>query len=166
MKRIFPVFLVGLMAAALFTTEAQRRAETAQKLPLIYWTQGIETAAALKQAGIESFAAPPESVAAWRNAGFTVSALSPQELSRREKLLIPRIAGRAEVASATRRPWIDSNGWHFIRKPAGKFLYDLIEKGTGKAALAIAEAFAYQADAVLKIDPADAGFIRKRFSST
>ncbi|HMV87302.1 MAG TPA: hypothetical protein PLD20_13500 [Blastocatellia bacterium] len=155
MKRILTAFLIALVAATLFTAEAQRRAEPARKLPLIYWTQGIETAAALKQAGIESFAAPPESVADWRKAGFTVSALSSQELSQREKVLIPRLAGRADVASATRRPWIDSNGWRFLRKPAGKFLYDLTEKGAGKAALAAAEAFAYQADAVLKIDPAD-----------
>ncbi|HMV51607.1 MAG TPA: hypothetical protein PKD31_27950, partial [Blastocatellia bacterium] len=113
MKRILTAFLIALVAATLFTAEAQRRAEPARKLPLIYWTQGIETAAALKQAGIESFAAPPESVADWRKAGFTVSALSSQELSQREKVLIPRLAGRADVASATRRPWIDSNGWRF-----------------------------------------------------
>ncbi|MGH9939509.1 MAG: hypothetical protein ACREAM_24985, partial [Blastocatellia bacterium] len=56
------------------------------------------------------------------------------------------------VASATRRPWIDANGWRFVRNPAGKFYYDLPQ---GKAAMAIAEAFAYKADAILKIDPAD-----------
>ena len=63
-----------------------------------------------------------------------------------------RVAGRADVASATRRPWIDANGWRFARNPAGEFYYDLPQ---GKAAMAIAEAFAYNADAILKIDPAD-----------
>lgn len=158
MKRlrwICAVVMIALTVEVFFTAEAQRRPEPAQRLPLIYWTQGTETAAALKQAGIESLAVPPETAAGWRKAGFTVSALGPLELSRREKLFVPRIAGRADVASATRRPWIDSNGWRFMRKPAGKFLYDLTEKGAGKAALAVAEAFAYQADAVLKIDPAD-----------
>src|SRR5262249_58157163 len=73
-------------------------------------------------------------------------------LNRRKKLLTPRIAGRANVASATRRPWIDANGWQFVRNPAGKFYYDLPQ---GKAAMALAEAFAYKAGAILKIDPAD-----------
>ncbi|MEP7343185.1 MAG: hypothetical protein ABI977_36000 [Acidobacteriota bacterium] len=144
-----------LTAGALFTAEAQRNAETAQRLPIIYWAQGIETAAALKQAGIEQIAAPPENLDAWRKAGFNVIAISQPELERREKLLAPRTAGRADVASATRRPWIDSNGWRFVRESAGKFYYNLTEKGVGRAALAAAEAFAYQADAILKIDPAD-----------
>jgi hypothetical protein len=152
---ICAVFLLALTVGTLFPAEAQRRAQAAQRLPVIYWTQGIETATALKQAGIERIAAPPEKVDEWRKAGFNISGLSQQELSRREKLLVPRVAGRADVASATRRPWIDNNGWRFVRSPAGKFLYDLTEKGTGKAALAAAEAFAYQADAVLKIDSAD-----------
>lgn len=147
--------MIALTVEVFFTAEAQRRAQAGQRLPLIYWTQGIESAAALKQAGIERLAVSPEKVAAWQKAGFTVSALSPQELSRREKLFVPRVAGRANVASATRRPWIDNNGWRFVRNPAGKFYYDLTEKAVGKATLAAAEAFAYQADAILKIDPAD-----------
>jgi hypothetical protein len=155
MRRIGTVVSIALIVLTVFTAEAQRRAEPTQRLPVIYWEQGIETAAALEQAGIKRFTAPPEKVAAWRKAGFNVSALSPLELSRREKLFVPRIAGRADVASATRRPWIDNNGWRFVRNPAGKFYYDLTEKAVGKAALAAAEAFAYQADAILKIDPAD-----------
>ena len=125
------------------------------RLPLLYWVQGIETAPALKQAGIEQIAAPPNKLDEWRKAGFNVIALSQQDLAQRVKLLVPRVAGRADVASATRRPWIDSNGWRFMRTPTGKFYYDLSERGTGKATLAIAEAYAYQADAILKIDPAD-----------
>jgi hypothetical protein len=155
LRWFFAVMLIALTISALFTAEAQRRMESTQRLPAIYWAQGIETATTLKQAGIERIAVPPEKAEEWRKAGFTVSALSPQLLASREKLLIPRVAGRADVASATRRPWIDSNGWRFLRKPAGKFLYDLTEKGAGRAVLAAAEAFAYQADAVLKIDPAD-----------
>ena len=125
------------------------------RLPLLYWVQGIETAPALKQAGINQIAAPPAKLDEWRKAGFDVLALSQQALARREKLLVPRVAGRADVASATRRPWIDSNGWRFVRRPTGKFYYDLTEREAGQATLAIAEAFAYQADAILKIGPAD-----------
>jgi hypothetical protein len=144
-----------LTAGALFTAKAQRTAEAAQRLPIIYWAQGTETAAALKDANLGQIAVPPDKVEEWRKAGFNVIAVSQQELERREKLLVPRTAGRADVASATRRPWIDSNGWRFVRNPAGKFYYNLTEKGAGRAALAAAEAFAYQADAILKIDPAD-----------
>jgi hypothetical protein len=118
--------------------------------PLIYWTEGIETAESLKQAGIELIAAPADKAEAWRKAGFKVVAVSLAELNHREKLLTPRVAGRANVASATRRPWVDANGWRFVRNPAGKFYYELPQ---GKAAMAIAEAFAYKADAILKIDP-------------
>jgi hypothetical protein len=118
--------------------------------PLIYWTEGIETAGSLKQAGIELIAAPADKAEAWRKAGFRVVAVSPAELNRREKLLTPRVAGRANVASATRRPWVDANGWRFVRNPAGKFYYKLPQ---GKAAMAIAEAFAYKADVILKIEP-------------
>jgi hypothetical protein len=41
-----------------------------------------------------------------------------------------------------------------MRSPGTKFVYDV---PAGKAALAAAEAFAYGADAAMKIDPADAG---------
>ena len=125
------------------------------KLPVLYWQLGIETARMLNEAGVTQIAVSPPMVGEWHRAGFKVLAVSVQDLERREKLLVPRIAGRVEVASATRRPWIDLNGWRFVRRPSGKFLYDMREKGAGQAGLAIAEAFAYQADAILKIDPAD-----------
>jgi hypothetical protein len=121
-------------------------------LPLILWHQGIETAPALKQAGLEQIAVPTEQADAWQKAGFKPVAMSSAELEHRQRLLAPRVAGRANIASATRRPWIDANGWRFTRNPTGKFYYDL---PAGRAALAAAEAFAYGADAVLKIDPAD-----------
>jgi hypothetical protein len=80
------------------------------------------------------------------------AALSDAEISSREALPTPGITARAGVASPTRAPWIVANGWRFTREPAGKWRYDV---PAGKAALAAAEAFAYRADALLKIDPAD-----------
>ncbi len=121
-------------------------------LPALYWPQGVESAPALRQAGIERLCVPPESAEAWRQAGFTVTAVSPVDLVAREKLSPPGIAGRADVASPTRSPWVFASGWRFLRNPAGRYFYDL---PAGKAALAAAEAFAYGADAVLKIDAAD-----------
>jgi len=139
------------MAYEIWRVEAQV-AQAPSTAPVIYWTGGIETAESLKQAGIEQIAAPPDRAESWRRAGFKVVAAGQAEFERREKLLTPRVTGRADVASATRSPWIDANGWRFARNPAGKFYYDLPQ---GKAAMAIAEAFAYNADAILKIDPAD-----------
>jgi hypothetical protein len=121
-------------------------------LSTLYWTRGVETAPDVKAAGIERLAVPPEGAGPWRAAGFTVLPLSAADLASRESLLPPGVVVRANVASATRSPWAAANGWRILRNPTGKYLYDV---PAGQAALAAAEAFAYGADAVLKIDPAD-----------
>jgi len=120
--------------------------------PCLFWTQGADSAPTLKQAGIERLCVPPESVDAWRAAGFTVSPLTPAELAAREALQPPGIVPRAGLASPTRVPWVNANGWRFRRNRAGKFAYDV---PAGKGALAAAEVYAYGADVVVKIDPAD-----------
>jgi hypothetical protein len=101
-------------------------------LPLGYVTQGLETRTKVR---------------------FSTSALSEADLASRVALPSPGVAARAGQASPTRSPWIDANGWRFTRQPGAKYRYDL---PAGKATLAAAEAFAYGADAMLKIDPADA----------
>ena len=121
-------------------------------LPSLYWAQPVETAPALKQAGIERLCVPAEAAAAWQAAGFTVVPLSEKDRAERTRLQAPGLRSRAEVASASVRPWIFANGWRFLRKPDGRYWGDV---PAGKAALAAAEAFAYGADAVLAIDPAD-----------
>jgi len=95
----------------------------------------------------------------WAQAGetrlgirFATGALAEPELASRELLPAPGITARAGVASPTRAPWIVANGWRFTRQPGAKYRYDL---PAGKALLAAAEAFAYAADALLKIDPVD-----------
>jgi hypothetical protein len=95
---------------------------------------------------------PPEKIEAWRAAGFKVVAMPRNELEGRERLLPPGIQRKYNVASPTRVPWVDANGWRFLRAPSGQYLYDL---SPGKAALAAAESFVYNADAVVKIEPAD-----------
>jgi hypothetical protein len=79
-------------------------------------------------------------------------------LGSREPLPTPGITARPGLASPTRAPWIVANGWRFMRQPAAKFVYDV---PAGKAALAAAEAFAYGADAVVKIEPGDAPLLAK-----
>jgi hypothetical protein len=99
----------------------------AVSLPCVYWVRGIETRATLETAAIKRICVAPERADSWRAAGFTVIPLSEAELASREALPSPGMTPRAGLASPTRSPWI----------------------------VAAAEAFAYGADAVLKIDPAD-----------
>jgi len=121
-------------------------------LPCLYWTAAVDSAPRVKAAGIERLCVPPERADDWRKAGFSAVALSEGDLAVRDTLLPPGIRARADRASATRSPWVDANGWRFLRDPAGQYAYDL---PPGRAALAAAEAVVYGADAVLKIDPAD-----------
>jgi hypothetical protein len=121
-------------------------------LPCLVWTQGIESAPALRAAGIARVCVAAAEAGAWREAGFVPVITSDADLARRETVSPPGIRARADRASATRSPWVFSNGWRYLRAPAGQFLYDV---PAGKAALAAAEAFAYDVDAALKIDPTD-----------
>lgn len=119
--------------------------------PCVYWA-GTDDGAALKGAGINRVCVPPDRAEALRGAGFEVTAIAPADLSSRIALPTPGMTRQVWLASATRSPWVDANGWRFTRNRAGRFSYEL---PAGKAALAAAESFAYGADAVLKIDPAD-----------
>ena len=84
--------------------------------------------------------------------GVRGGAREPADLEGRERLPAPGLLGGARVASPTRSPWIVANGWRFLRRAGGRYACDL---PAGKAALAAAEAFAYGADALLRVDPAD-----------
>jgi hypothetical protein len=121
-------------------------------LPCVYWTEGIESRAALEAAGVKRLCVAPAQVETWRAAGFSASPFTEKDLALREALPTPGTTARAGVASPTRSPWIVASGWRFTRSPGRTYAYDL---PAGKAALAAAEAFAYGADAVLKIAPAD-----------
>jgi hypothetical protein len=123
-------------------------------LPCIYWTQPIESRRALEAAGVTRLCVAPDQVGVWQAAGFSVTAITPAEMAAREALPVPGVTPRPGIASPTRSPWIVANGWRFTRNPTGVYVYEV---PTGKAALATAEAFAYGANVVLKIDPADLG---------
>lgn len=133
----------------------------AAALPCVHWTGGIETRPALQAAGVTRICVPPERVNQWRAAGLTATPVTEAELASRESLPVPGTAPRAGLASPTRSPWINASGWRFMRRPDGKYLYTV---PAGKAALAAAEAFAYGADAILKIDPSDLGDLGRMLS--
>lgn len=121
-------------------------------LPGLFWEQSAGTAPALKQAAIERLYVPAGMQAEWRQAGFAAIALDPKTPFGFRKLPAPGVQYRMNVASATRIPWIDSNGWRFERRDGKAWFYDVPQ---GSAALACAEAAAYDADSVVRIDPAD-----------
>lgn len=73
----------------------------------------------------------------------------PDRIAGAQKLSTPGVQYRMNEASATRSPWVDTNGWRFERKPKGRYYYDVQGE---TAALAAAEAFAYQAEAAIRTD--------------
>ena len=76
-----------------------------------------------------------------------------QDVTGAVKLPVPAVQYRMNVASATSAPWVNANGWLIQRSPGRKVFYDLPK---GAAELAMAEAHAYNADAIVKIAPEDA----------
>lgn len=116
-------------------------------LPGLYWQGGAATAPELQKAGITHIYVPASRAESWK----TVSGINVQvaDLQGAQKLPGPGVSFRMSSASATRVPWITSNGWQFIRHPKGRFYYDV---SGNEAALAAAEAFCYGTDALIKTD--------------
>ncbi len=81
-----------------------------------------------------------------------------QDITGAVKLPVPAVQYRMNVASATSAPWVNANGWLIQRSPGRKVFYDLPK---GAAELAMAEAHAYNADALVKVAPEDADAYRK-----
>jgi hypothetical protein len=117
--------------------------------PVLYWPHPIDTSPRLRAAGVSRLCVPAGAVAPWRKAGFEATACGP---SGRTRLRDLGLAARADVAAPTQRPWIDANGWRFVRRPNDRYWYDA---PSGTAALAAAEAFAYGVDAILAIPRED-----------
>jgi len=118
-------------------------------LPGLLWDQPPDTAPVLREAGIAGIQVPAAQSEAWKDiAGFSVQTV---ELRNTVKVLAPAVLYRANQASATRSPWLVSNGWRFLRNPHGRFLYEV--RGP-QAALAAAEAFCFGGDALVHPDPA------------
>jgi hypothetical protein len=116
-------------------------------LPGLYWQSGADTAPLLQKAGITHILIPASRAESWKD----VSGIDAQvtDLQGAVKLPAPGVSFRMSRASATRVPWLTSNGWQFMRRPKGRFYYDVDGNG---AALAAAEAFCYGANAVIQTD--------------
>ena len=117
--------------------------------PCLYVDGGAEGAVALRDAGIGTVCVPPEHVDGWREQGFDVTPMPPSDLEARQALDIPGVLRGQRVASATRTPYVVSNGWRMRRAPDARFLYTLPAE---RAALAAVEAATWGADAVLRLE--------------
>jgi hypothetical protein len=73
------------------------------------------------------------------------------------KLPAPGVEYRVNVASASRSPWVNANGWRMERAPERAYFYDVSEKA---AALACAEAYAWAAKALVHTTDAGAAAFR------
>ena len=121
-------------------------------LPVLFWDRGTDTINVLQEARIPCIAVPQSSADEWNSTAFCVRPVLLQQL---QKLPVPGMRMRtrgAGTASATSAPWVDSNGWRFQLHPGGKFL---VQAPAGRALLAAAEAFAFDADAVLQVADED-----------
>jgi hypothetical protein len=121
-------------------------------LPGLFWEWGVETVDALHQAGIECVYVPRQKAAAWRKLAFCHVPMDASTLKNFNRVPNPEVRWQVDVASATRSPWIVANGWRFQRIGKRRTFYDARR---GAAALAVAEAYAYGAEAILRIDPGD-----------
>jgi hypothetical protein len=84
--------------------------------------------------------------------GLAAPAPSGAEASAFAEVPAPGVRFLPNVARATNLPWIDSNGWRFQR---GLRKANYAKLPAGSAALAAAEAFMFNVDAILNPDAAD-----------
>ena len=116
-------------------------------LPALFWDRPANTADTLRKAGIERLYVPEGREQAWRKQGFTAVEFDPAHAAQ---ATVPKVEYQMDVASATRVPWVDANGWRFEREPARLFLYDATPE---TAELAAAEAFAFGVEAAVRVAP-------------
>ena len=123
-------------------------------MPVLFWDGGVETAPALAKAGIQQIAVPPDHVEQWKAqqsaAGQRIEVQSFDPRSA-VKLKPPATQYESSIASASRAPWVESNGWLMLRDRKAKFYYD----APGSAgALAAAEASMFGGNAAVRTDQA------------
>jgi hypothetical protein len=121
----------------------------ASALPILFWTGGSGTAPLLENAGFLQVSVPNAAVATWSSVhGIKVQ---PVDFGKAVKLPAPGVDYHMNAASASRVPWVNSNGWRFIRQPGAEFAYDA--RGT-VSGLAAAEAFAFGSTSLIATDEA------------
>lgn len=116
-------------------------------VPVLFWQDGTGDAPEIRNAGLTHIAIPSDQAAQWKQIqGISAEPVDP---AKTVKLQAPGVALRIDEASASRKPWVSSNGWRFLRQPTAKFYYDA---GSETAPLAAAEAFCFGGDALIHTD--------------
>src|SRR6266545_3017283 len=114
-------------------------------LPGLLWDQPIDTAPALKKAGITAIGVPAERAKEWASTGIRATAI---DVSQAKKLHTPNVDYQLGRSGATAAPWINSNLWEMARTPSATFVYDVPRNAV---ALAMAEAYTSGAKAYLRV---------------
>lgn len=70
----------------------------------------------------------------------------------RKPAITPRLNPRTGESGASGAPWLDANGWRYRRSPGQKWV---VTTGKDQGALALAEAFAYRADVLVRVAAED-----------
>src|SRR5262249_22154269 len=91
----------------------------------------------------------PAQAESWKSAGFCATVADPAGYI---KLPQPGVEFRPDVATATRAPWVNSNGWRLARAAGKPVLYNAAK---GQPDLCAAEAFAYETQSLVRADAAD-----------
>jgi hypothetical protein len=120
-------------------------------LPVLYWDRAPDTAAELKQAGVDRVYVPAARKDAWSGAGVEATAVDVAKLT---KLTKPGVQYRMNQAAATSVPWIDANGWKLARDPKRTYYYDVSPE---TVAIAMAESYSRDAAVVIHGDLASFG---------
>jgi hypothetical protein len=119
----------------------------AATLPILFWDGGTDKWPQFQTAAIHHLAVSRSDVSAWANiTGLDVEAVDTYSTL---KLPVPGITFRVDEASASRRPWLTSNGSRILRQPDARFLYDVPAEAV---ALAAAEAFCFGGRALIHVD--------------
>jgi len=84
--------------------------------------------------------------------GLAATAPAGSDAASYQEIPSPGVRYLPNVARATNVPWIDSNGWRFAR---GMRKVSYAKVPAGSAALAAAEAFVFNVDAIINPDPKD-----------
>ncbi len=118
-------------------------------LPVLFWDGGPQTASALRDAHIDHIFVPQSALKSWKSVpGITVEPADPQ---RAVRLVTPSVNFRMFDATATQAPWINSNGWRYLRHPGARCY---VEAPGAAAALAAAEAFVFGGNTMIHTDAA------------
>jgi hypothetical protein len=119
----------------------------AAALPALLWDEPPATVSQLTEAGITQVQVPAARYKEWQ--GVTEVSVEAADLRNAVTLEAPSVEYHPDQASATSLPWLDSNGWQFLRNPPGQFIYTT--RGT-QAAIAAAEAFCFGGTALVRTD--------------